>query len=83
MNLWIALANLALLLVCSDALYQTSGPVKLLNPKNFKSEVLDSDLPSVVEFFAPWCGHCKQLAPTYKKVADNLQVCISVSRRMF
>ncbi len=57
-----------------DALYSPSGPVKLLNKKNFKSEILESNLPSIVEFFAPWCGHCKALAPTYTKVAENLQV---------
>ncbi|BDA46353.1 probable protein disulfide-isomerase DDB_G0275025 [Coccomyxa sp. Obi] len=63
----------------TDALYSPSGPVKLLNKKNFKSEILDSNLPSIVEFFAPWCGHCKALAPTYTKVAENLQGMVNVA----
>lgn len=58
----------------STALYTSSGPVKLVTKKTFASEIVESDLPSVVEFFAPWCGHCKQLAPIYNKVAENLQV---------
>jgi protein disulfide-isomerase A6 len=70
----IALLSFTSLLAYSHALYLKSGPVKLLDQKKFKAEILESDLPSVVEFFAPWCGHCKQLAPTYTKVAQNLQV---------
>ena len=42
-----------------------------LTPSNFDSVVLNSGKPSLVEFFAPWCGHCKNLAPTYEELADN------------
>lgn len=37
-----------------------------LIPKNFDSVVLQSGKPTLVEFFAPWCGHCKTLAPIYE-----------------
>ena len=46
----------------------------LLNKKNFKSVVVDGGAVSIVEFFAPWCGHCKQLAPKFEKVASSLKV---------
>ena len=70
----VVVAVLGIFLRGSAALYSKSGPVKVVTKKTFASEIVESDLPSVVEFFAPWCGHCKQLTPTYQKVAENLQV---------
>ena len=69
-----ALLVLLSMIAAAHGLYSSSGPVLSLNKKTFQSQVLQSDLPAVVEFFAPWCGHCQQLAPTYTKVANNLQV---------
>jgi len=43
--------------------------VVILTPENFDSVVLDSNKDVLVEFYAPWCGHCKNLAPDYEKVA--------------
>ncbi|KAI5841356.1 thioredoxin-like protein [Morchella snyderi] len=42
-----------------------------LTPKNFDKEILQSGKPALVEFFAPWCGHCKTLAPIYEQLADS------------
>ncbi|KAB8360677.1 hypothetical protein FH972_024414 [Carpinus fangiana] len=44
--------------------------VKDLTPSTFKDEVFNG-VPSLVEFFAPWCGHCKKLAPIYEELADS------------
>jgi protein disulfide-isomerase A6 len=41
-----------------------------LTPANFDSIALDSSKDVLVEFYAPWCGHCKHLAPDYEKVAQ-------------
>ncbi|XVF72711.1 hypothetical protein PTKIN_Ptkin12aG0142300 [Pterospermum kingtungense] len=47
--------------------------VVVLNADNFNEIVLDETKDVLVEFYAPWCGHCKNLAPTYEKVATALK----------
>jgi len=42
-----------------------------LTSANFDKTVLDSNKDVLVEFYAPWCGHCKSLAPVYEKVAET------------
>jgi len=44
-----------------------------LTTKNFDEIVFKSKVPVLLEFYAPWCGHCKSLVPTYEEVATNLK----------
>jgi len=49
------------------------GPVIVLVAKTFDQIVNDATKDVLVEFYAPWCGHCKQLAPIYEEVGTALK----------
>jgi thioredoxin 1 len=46
--------------------------VQDVDEKNFEAEVLNAGTPVLVDFWAPWCGPCRMLAPTVEAVAQEL-----------
>ncbi|XP_033120554.1 protein disulfide-isomerase A3-like [Anneissia japonica] len=48
------------------------GPVKVVVAKNFDKVVNDDTKDVLIEFYAPWCGHCKKLTPIYEELASKL-----------
>ncbi|MFW6303520.1 MAG: thioredoxin [Candidatus Sumerlaeota bacterium] len=49
-----------------------SENVHTFTDANFESEVLESDLPVLVDFWAEWCGPCRMIAPTIEELASEM-----------
>ena len=43
----------------------------LVNKNNFQEEVLNSDKPVLVDFWAPWCGPCRMVLPIIEEISDE------------
>jgi len=56
----------------SEALPDNSGNVKVAVAKNFEELVTKSEKDVLIEFYAPWCGHCKKLTPIYDELGDKM-----------
>ena len=49
-----------------------SDLTKEFTDDNFESEVLKSEVPVLVDFWAEWCGPCKQIGPTLEEISDEM-----------
>lgn len=51
-----------------------SGPVKVAVAKNFDEVVNQNGKDTLIEFYAPWCGHCKKLAPIFDELGEKVRI---------
>lgn len=59
--------------VSADGLYDKNSPVISANAANFNRIVRNTEHAVLVEFYAPWCGHCKSLAPEMVNAASKMK----------
>ena len=54
--------------------------IKQINDSEFKTEVIDSSKPVIVDFWAEWCGPCKTLGPILEKLSDDLHDKVEIKK---
>ena len=57
-----------------------SENVKELTSENFNQEVIDSEQPVLVDFWAEWCGPCKQIGPTLEEISDEMSSDVIIAK---
>ncbi|KAK4451347.1 protein disulfide-isomerase MPD1 [Podospora aff. communis PSN243] len=69
----VAVGVLSALPGAQAAIYTKKSPVLQVDAKDYDRLIAKSNYTSIVEFYAPWCGHCQNLKPAYEKAAKNLE----------
>ena len=55
-------------------------PTKTITDGSFQTDVLDSETPVLVDFWADWCGPCKMIAPALEEISDELSGQVTIAK---
>ncbi|PZO72046.1 MAG: thioredoxin [Pelagerythrobacter marensis] len=55
-------------------------PTKAVTDASFQSDVLQSDTPVLVDFWAEWCGPCKMIGPALEEIADEMAGQVTIAK---
>lgn len=56
------------------------GDILEVSDENFESEIINSDIPSMVDFWAVWCGPCKKVGPVVEELAEEYAGKIKIAK---
>jgi len=57
-----------------------SDKIAIVNSESFETEVLNSDQPVLVDFWAEWCGPCRMIAPVLEVLADSMDGKVQIAK---
>jgi|TARA_B100000787_G_C16111029_1_gene258076 thioredoxin 1 len=55
-------------------------PTKAITDESFENDVIKSDKPTVVDFWAEWCGPCKQIGPVLEEISDEMREQVVIAK---